>query len=201
VEFNEQWIDRHAEISTFLKDASHFQGGKIGWLAQRIHEEFCCTDDVTPAAIEGLALEILAECFRLKRRDSDKKPGWLLQAKDLIHAHYAEPLSLADVAKAVGIHAVRLARAFRSEYHCSVGEFIRKVRIEHACDTIRSGSEKLSDIGLELGFADQAHFIRTFKRVTGMTPGQFKATVSAKNTDQRRTGVFQSFNPAPGPRG
>jgi AraC family transcriptional regulator len=176
VEFSPQWIERHAEISRFLEDGSHVDGGRIGWLAGRIHQEFCCLDDVAPAAIEGLVLEILAESSRLRRPDSlGKRPLWLLQARDLIHARFAEPLSLSDVAVAVGIHPVRLARAFRAAFRCSVGEFIRQVRIQSTCETIRSGDARMTEVGLAAGFADQAHFTRTFKRLTGMTPGQFRA--------------------------
>ena len=101
---------------------------------------------------------------------------WLIQAKDMIRARYAEPLSLSDVATAVGIHPVRLARAFRSVYRCSVGEFIRQIRIESACEAMLSGETSLSEAGLSVGFADQAHFARTFKRIVGMTPGQFRAS-------------------------
>ena len=176
VEFRSEWIERHAEVSRFLENGSHFQGGRFGWLAHRVYREFGCMDDVAAAAIEGLVLEILAEASRLRRQDSPgERPRWLIQARELIHARFAEPLSLSDVATAVGIHPVSLARAFRSQYHCSVGEFIRRVRIESACNAILSRDLPLTEVGLAAGFADQAHFSRTFKRITGLTPGQFRA--------------------------
>jgi AraC family transcriptional regulator len=175
VEFRSDWIERHAEVSRFLEKGSHVQGGRFGWLAHRVYQEFCSMDDVAPAAIEGLVLEILAEASRLGRQDSGERPRWLVQARELIHARFAEPLSLQDIAAAVGIHPVHLARAFRSQYHCSVGEFIRQVRIESACNAIRSQGLPMTDVALAAGFADQAHFARTFKRITGLTPGQFRA--------------------------
>jgi AraC family transcriptional regulator len=133
-------------------------------------------DDVAPSAIEGLVLEILADASRLHRQDAAKeRPPWLQQARELIHARFAEPLSLSDVAMAVGVSPVRLARAFRTQYQCSVGEFIRQIRIESACQAMLSRHRRLTDVALAVGFADQAHFARTFKRITGQTPGQFRA--------------------------
>ena len=133
-------------------------------------------DDVAPVAIEGLVLEMLAEASRLRRQDSPGEcPQWLIQARELIHARFAEPLSLSDVAAGVGVHPVRLARAFRSQHRCSVGEFIRQVRVESACGAMLSHDLSLTEISLAAGFADQAHFTRTFKRITGQTPGQFRA--------------------------
>ena len=134
-------------------------------------------DDVAPAAIEGLVLEILADASRFQRQDlPGKYPRWLIHAKDLIHARFMEALSLSDVAAIVEIHPVSLARAFRAHYGCSVGEFIRRVRIEEACKLMLSRDLPLTEVGLATGFADQAHFSRTFKRVTGLTPGQFRTT-------------------------
>jgi AraC family transcriptional regulator len=176
VEFRSEWTERHAEVSRFLQNGSHVQGGRFGWLAQRVYREFCRMDDVAPVAIEGLVLEILAEASRLRRQDTPgERPRWLVQARELIHARFAEPLSLSDVAVAVGIHPVSLARAFRSQYHCSVGEFIRRVRIESACKAILAQDLPLIEVGLAAGFADQAHFSRTFKLITGLTPAQFRA--------------------------
>src|SRR5687768_12771826 len=109
VEFGPHWMKRHGEISRFLEDGAHFQGGRLSWLAHRVYREFCGMDEVAPAAIEGLVLEILADTFRLGLQDSPgERPRWLIQAREFIHAHFAEALSLSDVATAVGIHPVRL---------------------------------------------------------------------------------------------
>lgn len=181
VEFGSEWIERHPEVSRFLENGSHFQGGRLGWLARSVYQEFNCMDDVTPAAIEGLVLEILVEASRFGRSSSSTdRPRWLVQAHELIRARFAEALSLSNIAASVGIHPVSLAREFRSRYHSSVGEFIRRVRIEAACKLIVTGDLPLTEIGLATGFADQAHFSRTFKRITGLTPGQFRMVKNAR---------------------
>lgn len=178
VEFRSDWIQRHADVSPVLTTGSDFRGGKLAWLARRIYREFSEMDDVSPAAIDGLVLEMLVEAFRIERHHSatEQRARWLVQTRELILARFLEPLFLSDVATAVGVHPVSLARAFRKHYHCSVGEFIRQARIESACKAILADDLPLSEIALASGFSDQAHFARTFKRVTGLTPGQFRAT-------------------------
>lgn len=132
-------------------------------------------DDVAPAAIEGLVLEILAEATRAGRRETaGKHPRWLMQAKELIQASFSEPLSLSHLAAAVCVHPVHLAREFRRHYHCTVAEYVRQLRVARACAEISTSNRSLADIAIEAGFSDQAHFTHVCKRLTGRTPGQFR---------------------------
>ena len=175
LEFGAQWSERHAEVNRFLENGSEFQGGRLGWLAQSIYREFREMDAVAPMAIEGLTLEILAEASRqLQAASSGARPGWLIRARDLIHARFTEPLSLTDIAAAVGVHPVHLSRQFPRHYHCTVADYIRQLRIASACDEISSSNRSLAEIALEVGFSDQAHFTRVCKRLTGLTPAQFR---------------------------
>lgn len=175
VEFGADWLKRHPEVSRFLENGAHFQGGRFAWLARKVHQEFCCMDDVAPAAIEGLVLEILAEATRAGRRETaGKHPRWLMQAKELIQASFSEPLSLSHLAAAVCVHPVHLAREFRRHYHCTVAEYVRQLRVARACAEISTSNRSLADIAIEAGFSDQAHFTHVCKRLTGRTPGQFR---------------------------
>jgi AraC family transcriptional regulator len=93
---------------------------------------------------------------------------------DLLHARFAESLSLDQIASAVGIHADHLTHAFRRQYGCTVGDYLRQLRIEFACRQMTTSDMPLVEIALAAGFADQSHFTKTFKRLMGMTPGDFQ---------------------------
>ncbi|MFO1500104.1 MAG: AraC family transcriptional regulator [Verrucomicrobiota bacterium] len=175
VEFGPAWVARNSVISRVLAGGAQFRGGRVAWLGGQVHRELLNDDEATPVATEGLVLELLAEAARLEERSASARPPWILAAAEYIHAQHAQRISLSDVAASVGVHPVQLARAFRERYHCSVGEYIRQVRIETACKAIASGDLPLTQIALAAGFADQAHFSRTFHRLVGMTPGQFRA--------------------------
>jgi AraC family transcriptional regulator len=75
---------------------------------------------------------------------------------------------------AVGVHPVHLVRVFRKFQHCTVGEYIRQLRIDYARERMLSSNDPLIEIALSSGFADHTHFSRSFKRVTGMTPSEFR---------------------------
>lgn len=55
----------------------------------------------------------------------------------------------------------------------SISAHLRRLRIEKACGLLRREYLSLADVALQLGFADQSHFTRSFRRVTGTTPSAF----------------------------
>jgi AraC family transcriptional regulator len=79
------------------------------------------------------------------------------------------------LASAVGVHPVHLARSFREAHGASVGEYLRRLRVEFAQREVLRTDAPLSEIALSAGFCDQSHFGRTFKRHTGVTPAQARA--------------------------
>lgn len=150
-------------------------------LGHHIYSEFGSPDAHSPLAIEGLILEVLAEASRVGAEPCTRRPAWLLQAYDLIHDAFQEPLTLSSVAGAVGVHPSRLARMFRKHYRRSIGEYVRHLRIERAARELTEGRAPLAEIGLHAGFFDQSHFSRVFKAHIGQTPLQFRASAFARN--------------------
>jgi AraC family transcriptional regulator len=152
-----------------------FRGGLTNKLAARLYQEFRRMDQASQVAIEGLVLEMLAQCSRDRAKSVTKDlPRWLAEAKDIIHDHYSECLSLSGIAKLVGVHPVHLATTFRRFHCCSVGDYIRKVRIEIACRELISSKASLAQIAAGLGFTHQSHFTRIFKDHFGLTPSEYR---------------------------
>ncbi len=172
VEVAPQWLDRTREYSLLLDHSVHSRGGLLSRLFMNLYREFHQMDDASPLAIEGLALEMLAEVSRSQVKVSDSRPRWLAQALDLLREQFSERLTVGHIATSVGVHPVYLARGFRRFCRCTIGEHIRQLRIEHACHELCS-----SDIPLA-AIAYQSHFSRTFKRFMEMTPAQYRRTFS-----------------------
>lgn len=156
------------------------------WLAAKIYREFLDFDELSPLAIEGLVIELLVELARNKSCGPGNPRRWLRQAKDIIEMRFAEHFTLEELSSSVGVHPVHLAREFRRYFHCTVGQEVRRLRIEFACRELMAGKRPLNEVALMAGFSDQSHFCRTFKRATGMSPLEFQAAPSAANLPARR---------------
>jgi AraC family transcriptional regulator len=142
----------------------------------RLYREFQCEDDVAPLAIEGLVLELLAGVARQASNSENGNAKWLSKARDFVHDRFLESISLAEVAEFAEVQPVSLARAFRKTYHCTVGDYVRRLRIESACQKLSSSDASLVEIALSAGFSEQSHFSRTFKRLTGLTPSEYRSS-------------------------
>ena len=167
-----------AELADHMK---HFETGIPCVLAARLCEEFRMMDSTSTLAMEGLALEILAHALRNQRGESGT-PAWLLQARDLIHETFTQRVSLSEIAEAVGVHSSHLSRAFRSHYRCTMGEYIRQLRLEYAIRQLTDSDKPLLEIALEAGFYDQSHFTHLFKLHTGITPVEFVRSVKRRRS-------------------
>jgi AraC family transcriptional regulator len=188
VEINPQRLERIREYSTILDYPADFDGGELPRLATKLYVEFRQCDKTSPLAIEGLVLEMIAAASRRSiRAAAGQAPGWLNQAREMIHDGFAEKLSLAEIAQAVGAHPIYLASEFRRRYHSTVGEYVRQLRVESACRALSLTDDALAEIALQAGFADQSHFCKVFRRLTGLTPSQYRAAFRAR--DEQPTSV------------
>lgn len=175
VEVKGEWLDRLRECTGAVDFDSGLHAGELAWLAMRLYREHKEADACSMLTIEGLVLEMLATVGRLKTINERHGPAWLSRAMDLLHAGFRNNLKVQDVANEVGVHPFHLARVFRSVHRQTVGEYVHKLRINYACEQLGSPDSDLASVALAAGFADQSHFTRVFKNITGITPGAYKA--------------------------
>jgi len=181
LEMESDWMNRLRDYSVQLDRPGSFQSPQIQWLTARLRRELAMMDPASPLVIEALALELVVEAARRQLNLSEQQwPRWLSRAKEFLHAHYCEALSLRDVARAAEVHPVHLARTFRRHFHCTVGEYLRRLRIEFACQQISHADASLLDIAMAAGFYDQSQFTRTFKRIVGVTPAAFRSSLQSR---------------------
>ncbi len=170
------WLRRVAEPSLNLDRAFHVQAGELSHLAVRLSREFRSADEASTLAIEGLILEILAEAARnLVLGSCRRPPTWLEPVREALHSRFSERQTLTDLAELAGVHPVHLAREFRKNFGCTIGEYVRHLRIEFACRQLSAPAMSLVEIAGAAGFSHQAHFTRIFKQIVGISPGRYRA--------------------------
>jgi AraC-like DNA-binding protein len=105
---------------------------------------------------------------------SGREPDQINRVLALIETQLASPLRLATLAKAAGLSERSLTRHFAQHFGESVGRYITRVRIGHACRLLTDTSTPISLIAARSGFANAANFNRQFKVAKGVTPAAYR---------------------------
>jgi AraC family transcriptional regulator len=134
----------------------------------------CCASQVSGLSLESLCAELLGSMDPQAGREAQTPPSWLQAALDLLHDRFVEDLTIADIAAAVGVHPIHLARCFRRHFRCTPAEFARFRRLEKATDLLTRTTRPLVEVAHSCGFADQSHLSRVLTRSLGLTPGQYR---------------------------
>jgi AraC family transcriptional regulator len=167
-------VERLGEPAGVLAERLSLRDERLAMLSWRIADELRRHDAAAPLAIEGLLLEILAGAARERDlRLTGGVPHWLTDARDYLHDP-GDVRSLREVADAVGVHPATLARGFRKVYGCSVGAYLRRLRVARAARQLADSDAPLAEIALSAGFSDQSHFSNVFRRETGLSPSAFR---------------------------
>lgn len=126
---------------------------------------------------ESVALAIYARALRQAAHRPEGPPPDCLPDRrlaavvDYIHAHVADDLALHDLAALAGMSTWHFARRFKQTVGLAPHRYVLKVRVDRAVELLRSpATRSCADVACAVGFADQSHFARVFKRLTGRHP-------------------------------
>lgn len=138
----------------------------------------------TGDTVAALRRALLVECARaitdhgfLPARSSRRRTD---VAVEEVRAHldrsFTESQSLADLAARVHLERTYLSRAFAASTGETISEYIARLRIGYAATLLRTTDRSIADIGTTAGFRDLSHFGRTFKRLRGVSPRDYRRT-------------------------
>jgi AraC-like DNA-binding protein len=109
---------------------------------------------------------------------SGAHPG-IRRARAFLEAHYTQNVSLEQLSGIVGVSSFHLTRLFRETVGLPPHAYLNQVRIFQAKKLLTLG-QPIAEVAFETGFADQSHLTRHFKRIVGVTPGQYSKNVQDK---------------------
>jgi AraC family transcriptional regulator len=98
----------------------------------------------------------------------------LRRAVDYISASLDREITLAQLAQVAGLSVFHFARTFTRAMGVSPSRYVSRMRLEKAMAEIAAGKLSLAEIAFKAGFSSQASFTRAFRRVTGLTPGEYR---------------------------
>lgn len=154
--------------------------GAFAGLAERLRREMPAPDAASGLVMEGLALLAISKVLHNRPLEEKGAPRWIAAVRERVEAEYAAPPTLAELGRMVQRDAAYVAATFKRVYGNSVGNYLRQQRLWQARRCVDAEPERsLSDIALQCGFADQSHFTRHFRRLFGLTPGEYRRRHSA----------------------
>lgn len=134
--------------------------------------------------------EMLTDIHRITRLQYDMVHYYTRQVERVRHGNYAtdlvrtvakyvqrhlsEAITTDQIAEHCFLSRQHLSRRFTQEAGVPLAAFVRNEKIEEAKRLLRYTDKTVSAIGLYLGFASQGHFVRVFKDMVGMTPGEYR---------------------------
>jgi AraC-like DNA-binding protein len=99
----------------------------------------------------------------------------LLRAKELADTRYAEPLTVADLARAAHLSPAHFSRRFREAFGESPHRYLLTRRLERAASLLRSTDRSITEICLMVGWASLGSFSTSFRRMFGLSPRAYRA--------------------------
>lgn len=167
-------------------DFPFFEKGVIQdrWLARKIH---CLHTDLESGHLASLEQEsrLLDMLASLIARHADAPPVGhgpvravreIQRARDYLCACYTEDISLDELAAIACLSPFHFAREFKKEIGLPPHAYLIQTRVKKAREMITAG-KSIAMAAVESGFSDQSHLNRHFKRITGVTPGQYRKIV------------------------
>jgi AraC-like DNA-binding protein len=151
-------------------DRTAFDLLNAGWSALARSPRSLASDELLLRGVSALALG---------RRASIEAPAGgydraLDHVRDYLHANIERSVTMSELAAIASMSRFQLTRRFQRRYGLPVYSYLRHLRLEEAKRRLARGQE-IAAVAVDLGFVDQSHFHRRFRRSYGMTPGQWRS--------------------------
>lgn len=182
IEPNAKFASDCRPMRALLDRIGHFDHAGIETQAMRARNELLASDSLTPLALESLALDMFATAARrdAARRTVRHPPPWLERVTQRLRESFRERFTLSELAREAGVHPAHLARSFRRHHGLTIGDYLRRSRVEWSARQLAQTGELIADIASEAGFADQSHLTRVFRAHVGFTPAEFRRRSRAR---------------------
>lgn len=179
VEVSNDWLTCFQPLKKVTEGSIRIADPRIKRLMYQLVKEMKLGGDAGGTGVDALMLEAFSLLGKTEALDKDNKPGWVVQLKALLHES-SDDWSLTALARQVNVHPVHLSRHFSRYFGMTLGDYIRMLKLQRAIVLLPKEELSLTDISLKCGFADQSHFIRSFKAHYQVTPLHYRRFLMRK---------------------
>ena len=124
--------------------------------------------------------KLMAFSSYLSGEEGRIKREYARRATQFIKEHYAENIQVRLIANALKVSESHLSKVFRETMHCTINEYLTQYRIKEACRLLENPEHRINEVSGLVGYTDQRYFSVTFKRIMGVTPGNYRDGVRAE---------------------
>jgi AraC family transcriptional regulator len=175
IDLDSRWVQALWDKGPLLGTPWFFSSGAFPDAGRRLYGEFVEPDDLSGLAVETICAELIIQASRYSRvAPASPTPLWLQRVREFLHTDCQQRFTLEQLAGIADVHPVHLAQTFRLVYSCTVGEYVRNLRVQRAANELRRTHRPLAEIAIACGFYDQSHFNRVFKKHMSVTPAQYR---------------------------
>jgi YesN/AraC family two-component response regulator len=123
-------------------------------------------------------MKICADYITLSNRWKESEKEFSSRIKKYINQHYQEKITLDSLSDVFYCSRSTLTTNFKNSFHISIIEYLTKVRIEHAIKLLDNESMSIKNIAIACGYSDQNYFTKVFQKATGLTPRDYRLSLS-----------------------
>ena len=116
--------------------------------------------------------------FAAANRSTNGSDGIIARCQEWIALHYEEPNPVQRMAETFGLNTRTFARRFRAATGSSPIDYVQHIRIEEAKQMLETTAGSIDDLATEVGYVDPAAFRRTFRKLAGTTPAEYRRRFS-----------------------
>ena len=163
----------------YLNDAAR----RIGQTPDALYETIRSYGSGDPFATADEAFDVMnamigrLEAYSLahpQEKKMESRTQMVEYACSYIDKHYAEGISLSEIAGSIGVDETYLSRVFKEKMGCTFVQYVTRFRLEKAKELLMEGKMTQNQIAEEVGLGNAQNFIRTFKKYEGTTPGTWR---------------------------
>ncbi|MFM1767871.1 MAG: hypothetical protein RJA22_400 [Verrucomicrobiota bacterium] len=181
-----QVFERKPTEAQFEKAAKELDDMGMKVPRAELREAFFATPVVTRRKLDAVThlltvfadhLSLLSNQIAVQRNHAE--PPVITKARQYIHEHQGEPLSLGQVARAVNTSTFYFCKLFKKVTGVNFTEYVSRVRVERARELLLNPNLRVSEIAYEVGFQSLTHFNRVFRKLLGQSPTEYREHLPA----------------------